>query len=92
MSIEQGIDPDKAVGLANIVKQAYINASPQMTMGEWVMKMFYPDIFIETLKSGRDFYCAQRTSDARSYLIGMLVTGSLSASPLQNPLNYTKKP
>ena len=50
------------------------------TLGAFVLEKCYPDAFVELFSNGRDFYYAQRTSDARLYLVGLLRRQELDPS------------
>ena len=71
--------------LANQAAQAYrALPSTDKTFGCWVLDTFYPDVVAEALPNGRDFCGAQRTTDAKYYLLGLLRRGNLDLTTLQD--------
>jgi hypothetical protein len=71
-----------AIALARKLESRYIAADERKTFRAWILDAFFPEMLIETLPNGRDFYCAERTADVRFYLGGMLMSGSLPVEPL----------
>lgn len=73
------------VGVAHTVEDRYVRECKEpLTFGQWVMKTYYPELQADATREleFRDFQGAQRTMDARYYLIGMLVSGHLPVEPL----------
>ena len=69
------------VALVHTLEDRYAcECKESLTFGQWVMSTFYPDQRADL--AFRDFQGAQRTTDARYYLIGMLATGRLDVTPL----------
>lgn len=82
-----GISNADAVKLANHALVVYEKVSPDgQTLGDWVLDAF-PELFLEHVMNGRDFYYAQRPSDAKYYLIGLLEDGIFDAKTLQEYLS-----
>lgn len=81
------ISIDDASDLSRKAVDLYASASERsQTFGAWVLTTFFPEVWPESLVSGRDFYHAVRTEDARLYLVGMLRSGCLSAAVLREEL------
>lgn len=77
--------PD-ASSLARQAVERYCSESRQQTFGEWVLQTFYSQLDYSSLSRMRDFCGAQRTTDGKFYLIGMLSRGTLPAQPLRDAL------
>ncbi len=60
------------------------DAKRHETFGQWVLATLYPDVFVEGLPNGRDFYFARRTADARLYLVGLLRTRALNPQRIES--------
>lgn len=79
LTLEQ--DGINFVALVHTLEDRYYNECKEsLTFGQWVMGTFYPDQRADL--HFRDFQGAQRTTDGRYYLIGMLATGRLDPTPL----------
>lgn len=68
------------VAVAKALEHEYVAEAPMQTFGDWVLLRVFPDADMRTLERCRDFVGAQRTTDARMYLIGMFMSGCLSLS------------
>lgn len=82
LTLEQ--DGINFVELAHTVEDRYVRECKEpLTFGQWVMKTFYPELQADPTREleFRDFQGAQRTTDARYYLIGMFTTGHLDVTP-----------
>lgn len=71
------LDSEASVAAARALQEVYLAESPTLTFGDWLLQRVFPNADLLPFEV-RDFVGAQRTSDARMYLIGMLRHGSLS--------------
>jgi hypothetical protein len=78
------------VKLAREVQSLYLSHGEGKTFGAWVLDTFYPQHLGEPFGAYRDFYRAERTTDARYYLGGMLASGTLSPEPLLRAVQFAK--
>lgn len=74
---------EEALRLSRAMVECYCECEQDLTFGQWVFATCYPELVAELLPSGRDFCGAQRTNDGKSYLGGMLMSGSLPAEPVR---------
>lgn len=77
---------DDASLLSRQLVVVYASQERTQWFGEWIFETFFPEMVVEMLNNGRDFFHARRTSDARTYLLGMLTSGRLPAAPLQEAI------
>lgn len=67
---------EAAIAVANALQDEFEAEAPQLTFGQWLLQRVFPDVVLDPFRE-RDFTGAQRTRDARSYLIGMLLSETL---------------
>lgn len=77
---------DSCLDVARELELEYFAESPMLTFGEWSLQRVFPDVMLDPYRA-RDFAGAQRTSDARCYLIGMLMSNTLPLEAARNFLN-----
>ena len=82
----QKLSIDEASLLSRQLVVMYAQQDRTQWFGEWIFETFFPEMVIELLHNGRDFFHARRTSDSRLYLLGMLTSGRLPAAPLQEAI------
>ena len=75
---------DRAVTLADKLVARFLKEAPPLTFGEWVLLTFYSGVVFNDVVIDRDFRFARRTSDARTYLIGFLLSGIMSIQDLES--------
>ena len=82
----QKLSIDEASLLSRQLVVLYASQERTQWFGEWIFETFFPEMVVELLDNGRDFFHARRTADARTYLLGMLTSGRLPAAPLQEAI------
>jgi hypothetical protein len=90
----EGLDITVALVLVDRVMELYQHCptgNNQKTFGDWVLTTFYKDLYSDDVTIDRDFRGAQRTSDAETYLVGLLWKGRLDPNPLQEAVKQATK-
>lgn len=82
------LDMETCVGTARALQHQYENECPMRSFGEWALERVFPDVAPLPFAFERDFRGAERTTDARYYLIGALNSGRL---PLESATQFLRE-